>query len=165
MAEEYKIEDRNVTGMRPLVSPQQLKIDIPRSDLATETVRNGRIGMESILHRIDDQRIVIAAGPCSIYNIISDGEFGHRLKELSDAVAGRFLVVMRTYFEKPRTSLGWKGFSYDPDLNGSDDLNKGLRLSRGFLKEMSELGLPTATEYLESTILPQYTSEFITMGL
>ena len=129
MTEQNGIEDQRVVRYNPLISPYQLKTDIPRSDLAADTVRNGRKGIENILDRTDP-RILVIAGPCSIHDTEAAMEYANKLRPVSEAVSDQFLVVMRTYFEKPRTSIGWKGFINDPYVNNSFILDRGLLFAR-----------------------------------
>jgi len=153
------VVDQRILEYKPLISPHSLKENLPQTEKARETVIYGRKSTENILDE-KDSRIMVIVGPCSIHDIKSAEEYATRLKELSNKVADKFLIVMRTYFEKPRTCTGWKGFIYDPDLNDSNDINKGLHLSREILLHNAEIGLPSATEYLE-TFTPQYNSDLI----
>ena len=155
--------ENNITDLRvtysDLVKPYEIKQEVPLTEIAAETVKNGRRGIESILER-KDSRIFLLLGPCSIHDPDSAREYAENLKVLTEKVNDRILIGMRTYFEKPRTALGWKGLIYDPHLNGSDDMNEGLKISRQLLKDVNELGLPTATEYLES-FTPQYNADLV----
>ena len=153
------VVDQRILEYKTLINPHDLKRDLPQTDKARETVLYGRKSTENILDG-KNSRIIMIVGPCSIHDIKSAKEYAARLKKLSDKVSDKFLIVMRTYFEKPRTSIGWKGFIYDPNLNGSNDINKGLHLSREILLHNAEIGLPSATEYLE-TFTPQYNSDLI----
>jgi len=157
------MEQNGITDLRvtynELATPYQIKQMVPITQIAAETVRRGRQFVEGVLDR-RDTRILMILGPCSIHDPIAARDYAENLKVLSERVQDRLLIVMRTYFEKPRTSLGWKGLIYDPHLNGSDDMNEGYRISRQVLKDINELGLPTATEYLES-FTPQYNSDLI----
>ena len=156
---QNSVVDQRILEYKTLINPHNLKIDLPQTDKTRETIVYGRKSIEDILDE-EDPRIMIIIGPCSIHDPKSAKEYAARLKELSNRVSDKFLIVMRTYFEKPRTSIGWKGFIYDPDLNGSNDINKGLHLSREILLQNAEIGLPSATEYLE-TFTPQYNSDLI----
>ena len=153
------ITDKHVLGYKILISPRDLKEELPQTEKARKIVFHGRKTIENILDG-RDSRIIVIAGPCSIHNIESAKEYAKRLGELSDKISDKFLIVMRTYFEKPRTSIGWKGLIYDPDLNGSSNINLGLHLSREFLLSNAEIGLPSATEYQE-TFTPQYNSDLV----
>ena len=153
------IVDQRILEYKTLISPKELRERLPRTSKARKTVLHGRKSIEDVLDG-KDSRIMVIAGPCSIHNIESAKEYAKRLRELSDKISDKFLIVMRTYFEKPRTSIGWKGLIYDPDLNGSSNINLGLHLSREFLLSNAEIGLPSATEYLE-TFTPQYNSDLV----
>ena len=155
--------ENNITNLRvtysDLVTPYEIKQEIPLTKIAVETVKKGRQGIEGILDR-KDSRIFMLLGPCSIHDPNAAREYAENLKVLAEKVDDRILIGMRTYFEKPRTALGWKGLIYDPHLNGSDDMNEGLKISRQLLKDVNELGLPAATEYLES-FTPQYNADLV----
>ena len=154
-----KIADQHIVSYEPLISPHNLKKELSQTEETKKTVIYGRENIKKILEGEDSRKIIII-GPCSIHDIKSAEEYAKRLKILSDRISDKFLIVMRTYFEKPRTSIGWKGFIYDPNLNGSNDINLGLYLSREVLLHNANLGLPSATEYLE-TFTPQYNSDLI----
>lgn len=156
---QNSVVDKRILEYRALISPHSLKKDLPQTQKTKETVLHGRKSIEDVLNG-KDSRIMVISGPCSIHDIKSAKEYATKLKELSNRVSDKFLIVMRTYFEKPRTSIGWKGFIYDPDLDGSNDINKGLHLSREILLHNARIGLPSATEYLE-TFTPQYNSDLI----
>lgn len=151
--------NQRIVKVSPLISPQQLLLDVPRIDKETKTVTNGRKIIENVLDG-KDKRILVVVGPCSIHDIGEAKEYAHRLSDLSKKVKDKIIIIMRCYFEKPRTSLGWKGLCNDPHLDGSNDINNGLRLSRALLKYNAGKGLLSATEYL-SLITPQYLGDFI----
>jgi 3-deoxy-7-phosphoheptulonate synthase len=151
--------DKNIKGYDTLMSPRQLITDLPRTDAITETTESGRQFIRDILDGADSRKFVIV-GPCSIHDVDAAHDYATRLKEIADAVKDRLVIIMRSYFEKPRTSLGWKGLIYDPALNGEGDIKDGLHLSRKILIQALELGLPCATEYLE-TFTPQYNSDLV----
>ena len=155
---ENGITDLRVT-YTDLKNPYQIKQEVPITEIAVETVKKGRKGIEGILDR-KDSRIAMLLGPCSIHDPQAARDYAENLKVLAEKVEDRILVGMRTYFEKPRTSLGWKGLIYDPNLNGSEDMDEGYLISRQVLKDINELGLPTATEYLES-FTPQFNSDLV----
>lgn len=155
---ENGITDLRVT-YSDLKKPYEIKQEVPITEIAAETLKKGRQGIEGIFDR-KDPRIFMLLGPCSIHEPDAAREYAENLKELAERVDDRILVGMRTYFEKPRTALGWKGLIYDPHLDGSDDMNEGLQISRQLLKDVNELGLPAATEYLES-FTPQYNSDLV----
>ncbi|AOY89803.1 3-deoxy-7-phosphoheptulonate synthase [Marinobacter salinus] len=130
-----------------LPSPAELKQEMPASDFVTGQVDEQRQAIRQILHGRDD-RMLIVMGPCSIHDEVAALEYGEKLKTLSDAVSDRFLIVMRAYLEKPRTTVGWKGLLYDPERAGTGDLKEGLRRSRRLLLNLAAMGLPLATEAL-----------------
>ena len=151
--------DLRVGGYKPLVPPQELKTELPVSDASTETVIYGRKGFEDILQG-KDKRLIVIAGPCSIHDEVAAIEYAERLNDLRKKVAETLLIIMRVYFEKPRTSVGWKGLINDPNLDGTCDIQEGLRKARRILRHITELGMPTGTELLE-TITPQYVDDLI----
>ena len=154
-----KLINQRIAKVSPLISPEQLILDIPRTDKETEIVTNGRKIIENILDG-KDKRIFLVVGPCSIHYIDEAKEYSKKLAALSKKVKDKIVIIMRCYFEKPRTSLGWKGLCNDPHLDGSNDINCGLRKSRELLKFNTGLELLGATEYL-SLITPQYIGDFI----
>ncbi len=154
-----KITDINVESYTPVVSPDTLIREVPISSKDMETVSYSRKAIRDILDKKDD-RLIIIAGPCSIHDKGAALEYAAKLKKLSEKVASRFFIVMRVYFEKPRTSIGWKGLINDPCLDGSCDIESGLRAARQLLLEITELGVPAATEMLD-TISPQYFADLI----
>ena len=151
--------DRNVKDYQTLMSPRQLLTDLPRTDAMTQTVQHGRAAIRNILEGTDSRKFVIV-GPCSIHDVELAHDYAAKLKEVSDAVSDRLVIIVRSYFEKPRTSLGWKGLIYDPHLNGAGDIKDGLYICRRILMDNLEIGLPCATEYLE-TFTPQYNSDLV----
>jgi len=152
-------ENINVRGTRPLVSPKDLKQQIPISESAKHSVVETRESIQKIL-RGEDPRLLVVVGPCSIHDVEAAREFGSRLAELRKRVADRMLVVMRVYFEKPRTTVGWKGLINDPHLDGTFDMNHGLELARKLLVDLTEMGLATGTEFLDP-FTPQYIDDLI----
>lgn len=151
--------DRNIIDYDTLMSPRQLLTDLPRNEEMRQTVERGRKNIRDILDRTDSRKFVIV-GPCSIHDPQVARDYAARLKEISDVIKDHLVIIMRSYFEKPRTSLGWKGLIYDPYLNGEDHIKDGLHLSRRILMDGLQIGLPYATEYLES-FTPQYNSDLI----
>ena len=149
----------NVVDMCPLLSPSRLKERLPMSEVANATVLTGRHQVQRVLDR-EDRRLLVVVGPCSIHDPRIALDYAARLKDLSDKVKDTLLLVMRVYFEKPRTTVGWKGLINDPDLDGSHKVEKGLRLARQILVEVNELGVPAATETLDP-ISPQYLAELL----
>lgn len=155
MSPEMKqTHDVRVKEFIPLISPQTLKDEIPISQAASDTVIAGREAIERILRK-EDPRLLVITGPCSIHDEEEAIAYARRLKALSEAVAETQCVVMRVYFEKPRTNVGWKGMINDPYLDGSCDIVAGLRKARKLLLKITEMGMPTATEMLDP-ITPQY---------
>ena len=155
-------DDLRIQKTNELISPEQLIADIGVSDHAAEVVANARRSIHNILSGEDD-RLVAVVGPCSIHDPDAAREYAGKLKAAADAVASEVFVVMRVYFEKPRTTVGWKGLINDPDLNDTFNINKGLHLARQLLTDLAEMGLPTGTEYLD-LISPQYYADLISWG-
>ena len=153
------IENINIERPEILVTPAEMKIEIPISDKARQTCADGRKAIENILER-KDHRMFVVVGPCSIHDLKAAHEYAKKLKELSDKVSDTLLIVMRVYFEKPRTTTGWKGLINDPLMNDSFQINDGLYIGRTLLKDILEIGLPTATEALDP-ISPQYMQDLI----
>lgn len=151
--------DLHVTRTEPLPTPEQLVEDIPLTETQAEFIERSREEIRQIVFG-DDDRILLIVGPCSIHDTEAGLEYASRLASLSEKVKKRILVVMRVYFEKPRTSLGWKGLVMDPDLDGSANIEKGLHCARKLLQEIVDLGLPTATELLDP-ITPQYIADLV----
>jgi 3-deoxy-7-phosphoheptulonate synthase len=153
------IENLNLASQDILISPADLKSTLPISAKAEATIVNGRDTVNNILDR-KDNRLMIVIGPCSIHDVDAAMDYAKRLKALSDEVSDTLAIVMRVYFEKPRTTVGWKGLINDPHLNGSFNIEEGLHIGRKLLLDISELGLPTATEALDP-ISPQYLHDLI----
>jgi 3-deoxy-7-phosphoheptulonate synthase len=156
------LNDTNILEIRPLISPACLHEELPITQKAYNNVILSRNIIKNILEKKDD-RLLIIVGPCSIHDIKAAKEYAYLLKKISDELSDSLVIVMRTYFEKPRTKIGWKGLINDPDLNNSYNINKGLRLARQLLIDINEIGLPTAIEFLD-TISPQYLSDLISWG-
>ncbi len=155
-------DDLRIQKTRELISPEQLIADIGVSAAAAETVSGARRTIHRILTGEDD-RLLVVVGPCSIHDPEAAREYAGRLREIAEAIAGDVFVVMRVYFEKPRTTVGWKGLINDPDLNNTFQINKGLHLARQLLADLAEMGLPAGTEYLD-LISPQYVADLIAWG-
>jgi 3-deoxy-7-phosphoheptulonate synthase len=151
-----------IRSLDPLVPPARLANLLPLDAEATRTIVTGRQVVERVLAG-EDSRLIAIVGPCSIHDVEAARDYAARLRRLADRVAGRMLVVMRVYFEKPRTTVGWKGLINDPHLDDTFDVATGLRLARGLLIEIARQGLPTATEFLEP-ITPQYIADTIVLG-
>jgi len=156
---DTQIDDLNVVSQELLISPADLKRELPMTDKAREVVTQGRETIRNILDR-KDPRIFVVIGPCSIHDVDAAMDYAQRLKRLADEVSDTIYVVMRVYFEKPRTTTGWKGLINDPDLNDSFKIEKGLHMGRKLLLDIAELGLPSATEALDP-ISPQYMQDLI----
>ena len=154
------IDDVNLQSIHPLVTPAELKTELPLTESAYQTVLHGRETIRNILDG-KDKRIFVVIGPCSIHDPVAAHEYADRLKVLSDKIKDSIYVVMRVYFEKPRTTVGWKGLINDPDMNDSFNIEKGLRIGRKLLVELNEKGLPCATEALDPNS-PQYYQDLIT---
>ena len=152
-------ENLNIVEVMPITSPKQLKDLLPVSGSVIETVLNARNAINSILEG-EDSRLLMIVGPCSIHDPKAAIEYAERLKKLADKVSETVLIVMRVYFEKPRTTVGWKGLINDPELDGSHKINKGIELARRLLLDINALGLPCATETLDP-ITPQYLADLI----
>ena len=153
------IDDVNIKSIQTLITPAELKADLPLSEAASQTVLQGRATVRNILDG-NDKRLFVVIGPCSIHDVKAANEYADRLKELSEKVKDTLYLVMRVYFEKPRTTVGWKGLINDPDMNDSFNIEKGLHIGRGLLLELNEKGLPCATEALDPNS-PQYYQDLI----
>ena len=154
-----KITDINITSKTQLPTPVELCSKIERSKDVEQFVVETRNAINNILFG-DDDRLLMVVGPCSIHDLEAGREYARRLAQLSKELSDRFLIVMRVYFEKPRTTVGWKGLIMDPNLDGTSDIPSGLEIARSFLTEVLELGLPTATELLDP-ITPQYIADLV----
>src|SRR3954470_5026172 len=152
-----KTDDLRITEVRPLIPPAILLEELPITERVSNVVADARLAISNVLHG-RDPRLVIIAGPCSIHDPKAALEYAGRLVKLAERYKDHLLIVMRTYFEKPRTSVGWKGLINDPDLDESYHINKGLRLARQLLLDINEMGLPTASEFLDTQI-PQYIAD------
>lgn len=153
------VRDIHVTKNVPLLAPSALMADIARSEKQANFISESREIIRNILNG-DDSRFLLIVGPCSIHDTKAGLEYAQKLAKLAEEVKDTVYIVMRVYFEKPRTTVGWKGLIMDPSLDGSDDIAAGLRLARTFLREVIDLGLPTATELLDP-ITPQYIADLI----
>ena len=155
-------DDLRISEIKEVVAPVQVHEKIPMTDSATNTVLEARKGIHRILTGKDD-RLLAVVGPCSIHDTQAAVEYAKRLKVLKDELADDVLIVMRVYFEKPRTTVGWKGLINDPELNASFNINNGLHIARQVLLDINSLGVPAATEYLD-LITPQYIADLISWG-
>jgi 3-deoxy-7-phosphoheptulonate synthase len=153
------VENLNVAGLDDMPSPDEIKREIPLTAAAAATVRGGRAQLERILTGAD-ARLFVVVGPCSIHDPAAALDYARRLRALADDVRDTLLLVMRVYFEKPRTATGWKGFINDPDMDDSFHIGKGMRRARALLRDFAELGLPTGSEALDP-LSPQYLADLI----
>ena len=155
-------DDLRIKQIRELRSPEEVIREFPRTDAATRTVISARHALHNILHGTDD-RLAVVVGPCSIHDPKAALEYARRLAPVRERLAGSLEIVMRVYFEKPRTTVGWKGLINDPNLDGSFDIDNGLRLARSVLLEINNLGLPAGSEFLDMTT-PQYFADLVSWG-
>ena len=154
-----KTSDINVVETRALPSPAALLAELPKTEAQAEFVARSRRDIHRLIFT-DERRFLLIIGPCSIHDLSAGRDYARRLAALAREVNDRVMIVMRVYFEKPRTTVGWKGLVMDPHLDGSHDIAAGLRLARTFLRDVIDLGLPTATELLDP-ITPQYIADLI----
>ena len=157
-----RIDDTRIDAVRPLITPALLAERLPVGEAAQALVEQARAEIADVLHGRDD-RLVVVVGPCSIHDHAQAMEYAARLKPLADALGGELVTVMRVYFEKPRTTVGWKGYINDPHLDGSFAINEGLERARALLLDLLGLGLPAGTEFLD-LLSPQYIAELISWG-
>jgi 3-deoxy-7-phosphoheptulonate synthase len=157
-----KTDDLRIVKTRPLLAPAILAEEIPLTDTAAARVYETRRAIEAILDG-EDARLLVVVGPCSVHDTKAALEYASKLKPIADALSGALLIVMRVYFEKPRTVVGWKGLINDPDLDESYHINKGLRLARQLLADILELGVPAGTEFLDTTF-GQFYADLISWG-
>ncbi len=157
-----RIADLHIAHQQPLPSPAELAAEVPLDAAEAEAVARSRDAVRAIIHGRDD-RLMVVTGPCSIHDVAAAQEYAQRLHDVAGGLSDALLPVMRVYFEKPRTRLGWKGLIYDPDLDGRGDIHKGLRLARQLLRGCARLGLPTASEILD-LVTPQYYAELLSWG-
>jgi 3-deoxy-7-phosphoheptulonate synthase len=157
-----RTDDLRIQAVRPLISPALLLDELPVDAAAQRVVERARQDIARVLSGQDD-RLVVVVGPCSIHDHGQAMEYARRLKPVADALAGELLVVMRVYFEKPRTTVGWKGYINDPRIDGSFRINEGLRRARELLLEVAGLGLPAGTEFLD-LLSPQYIADLVAWG-
>ncbi|KAI7906798.1 3-deoxy-7-phosphoheptulonate synthase [Cokeromyces recurvatus] len=157
-----ELDDKRIVHIRPLIPPQILMEDLPLSLKAAQTILDGRQGSEDIICGKDD-RLLVVVGPCSIHDVNAGLEYGKRLIDYAATAKDDLHIIMRVYFEKPRTTVGWKGLINDPNLNNTYEINKGLRIARKLLLDLNEMGIPAACEFLD-TISPQYTGDLVSWG-
>ncbi|WP_077231399.1 3-deoxy-7-phosphoheptulonate synthase [Methyloversatilis thermotolerans] len=159
MNDESLLEDGHIESFALMPAPADIKGEAPLSEAAAASVARGRAAVRAILER-RDPRLLVVVGPCSMHDPVACMEYAHRLRALSDELSSTLLLVMRVYFEKPRTAVGWKGYINDPFMDDSFQIEEGMRRARGFLLDVAELGLPAATEALDP-ISPQYLGDLI----
>ena len=157
-----KTDDLRIINTQELVSPQEIIDSISPSERGFATIIKARNQIKNILNK-SDNKFMIVVGPCSIHDIEAAKEYATRLKNLSSSLSGNCLVIMRVYFEKPRTVIGWKGLINDPDLDGSFKINKGIRIARKLLIDLAEMEIPCGHEFLD-LVSPQYVSDLISWG-
>ena len=162
MSMKYKTDDLRITAMNEVISPEQLHKDCQVTESATKVIFDTRTAIHDILNGKDD-RLLVIIGPCSIHDPDAAREYATRLKEIKHDLAEDLLIVMRVYFEKPRTTVGWKGLINDPNLDESFEINKGLHLARCLLADLNDMEMPAATEFLD-LITPQYVADLISWG-
>jgi 3-deoxy-7-phosphoheptulonate synthase len=162
MAPRYDTDDIRIKEIKEVSPPDLVRGEHPITDNAATTVHQTRLAIHRILQGHDD-RLLVITGPCSVHDPLAAREYANRLRVVRDELARELLIVMRVYFEKPRTSVGWKGLINDPSLDGSFEINRGLRLARSLLLDINDLGVPAATEYLD-LITPQYVADLIAWG-
>lgn len=158
----YETKDLRIKDVKEILSPEKLMADLPITEIASKTVHDTRQCIYDLLDGKDD-RLVVIIGPCSIHDTEAAMEYGNRLKVLIDDLKHDLLIVMRVYFEKPRTTVGWKGLINDPDLDESFHINKGVRKARELLLDLADKGIPAGHEYLD-LISPQYISDLVAWG-
>jgi 3-deoxy-7-phosphoheptulonate synthase len=155
-------DDVRILEIKPLVKPAVLLDQLKEGVQTTQNIIATRAAIHQILHQADD-RLLVVVGPCSIHDTDAGMEYAKRLLALKNKLSADLLIVMRVYFEKPRTTIGWKGLINDPHLDGTYDINKGLEKARQFLLDVNELGMPAGTEFLDM-ITPQYTADLVSWG-
>jgi 3-deoxy-7-phosphoheptulonate synthase len=158
----HPTDDLRIERIRPLIPPEILMENLPLSERASATVAESREAATRILRQKDD-RLVVVVGPCSIHDVAAAREYARGLRALADELRDALLVVMRVYFEKPRTTVGWKGLINDPYLDGTFKVNEGLALARGLLLDLAEMGMPAGCEFLHM-ITPQYIADLVSWG-
>jgi 3-deoxy-7-phosphoheptulonate synthase len=157
-----RTDDLRIREIRELITPEELMRGHAHTDHTSETVTQSRQRLHRILHREDD-RLAVVIGPCSIHDVDSALEYANRLMQQRERLSGTLEIVMRVYFEKPRTTVGWKGLINDPDLDGSFNINRGLQTARKLLLDVNQLGLPAGCEFLDM-ITPQYIADLVAWG-
>jgi 3-deoxy-7-phosphoheptulonate synthase len=159
---KYKTDDIHISGIQEVIPPEDLHQEYPISEQASDTIYHTRQAIHEILQRKDD-RLLVIVGPCSIHDPKAAREYAQRLKVVKTELADDLCIVMRVYFEKPRTTVGWKGMINDPGLDDSFNINYGLRQARSLLLDVAEMGVPAGTEFLD-LISPQYIADLVSWG-
>ncbi len=162
MAMKYITDDLRISGMSEISSPEVVRKEYPLSEAAARTTHEARLAIHAILHG-EDERLLVVVGPCSIHNPEAALAYAKHLQRMREELGNDLLIVMRVYFEKPRTTVGWKGLINDPNLDGSFEMNKGIRLARKLLLDINEMGIPAGTEFLD-LITPQYVADLVSWG-
>jgi len=162
MPSKNNTDDLRISAMKEVIAPNEVHTEIPISNTAIQTILQARQQIHQILASEDD-RLLVIVGPCSIHETTAALEYAQKLNVIKNELQDDLVIIMRVYFEKPRTTVGWKGLINDPDLNSSFNINKGLRIARQLLLDINDLGVPAATEYLD-LITPQYVSDLISWG-
>jgi len=162
MAMKYITDDVRISGMSEIAAPEQVHDEYPMSEVAARITHDTRIAIHDILQGEDD-RVLAIVGPCSIHNPDAALEYAQHIRRMREELGDDLLIVMRVYFEKPRTTVGWKGLINDPNLDDSFEINKGIRLARKLLLDVNELGVPAGTEFLD-LITPQYVADLVSWG-
>jgi len=157
-----KTDDLRIIETQELSTPEDVRTELPITEFSAKTILDSRKTIENILDEKDD-RIFVVIGPCSIHDPVAAMDYAKKLKKISQAVSENLFIIMRVYFEKPRTTVGWKGLINDPMLDGSFEINKGIRVGRKLLLDIVDLEIPTGTEYLD-LISPQYIADIISWG-
>lgn len=160
--EKLATDDVRVLEVKPLIKPAELLSRLQESTVSTQNILQTRTAIHQILHQGDD-RLLVIVGPCSIHDTEAGMEYARRLLDVRHRLGNELLIVMRVYFEKPRTTVGWKGLINDPHLDGTYDINLGLEKARRFLLDVNEIGMPAATEFLD-VVSPQYTADLVSWG-
>jgi 3-deoxy-7-phosphoheptulonate synthase len=158
----FQVDDLRINQLKPLIPPAILMEEIPMTESGTALVSSTRSAIQNIIEG-NDERLVVVVGPCSIHDVKAARDYGTRLKALRDTYSDKLEIVMRVYFEKPRTRKGWKGLINDPHLDDSFQINKGLHLARKLLVDLNTLGVPAGCEFLD-TISPQFIADAVSWG-
>jgi 3-deoxy-7-phosphoheptulonate synthase len=162
MPTRYRTSDVRITQIEELVPPSRVRRELPIDDAAANTVSQTRQAIQAVLHGKDD-RIVVIFGPCSIHDIEAAKDYAARLRAVQERLAADLIIAMRVYFEKPRTTVGWKGLINDPHLDGTFKINDGLRIARKLLLELNQSGMAAGCEFLD-TVTPQYIADLVSWG-